>query len=360
MPLPNKMQTAEIDRDGTQFAYIDSGAPQSDTYTTVICVHGYTFNALNFARLLPLAHKHDLRIIALNRRDYAGSTPFSDTELDVLNGKDVRAHRDFLRQRGLEIAHFLVWVISENNIPRISGGTSGGLALLGWSLGNVTTLSFLTHLDSYPREIIAALEPYLKTFFIYDVPNIFLGYPSPEGAYLLFNDPEIPKDILGAAFAKWISSYHTHPVYSYISAGRSIGSLQDRTPENPYRVCTADTLTAEELLLITESEPLARSEKQLTFNIQLSTSHDHVRRALLYGAKGGLLPELKIRLVYGLASDWEKQSAMWELEKDYAKWRAGGERARPARFIPVEGGNHFMHWDDADMFLKILKEAVSS
>ncbi|KAH8114765.1 Alpha/Beta hydrolase protein [Phellopilus nigrolimitatus] len=366
MSLSNEMQTAQIDGDGTQFAYVDSGAPQSDTYTTVVCVHGFTFNALTFSRLLPLAHKYNLRIIALNRRDYAGSTPFSDAELDVVRGKDDHAHKDFLQKRGLEIARFLVWVISEKKIPRTSeDGTLGGLALLGWSLGNATTLSFLAHLDSYPREVIIALEPYLKTFFLYDAPNQFLGYPNPGGGYFIFSDTEIPQDKVGAAFARWVSSYFTHPAYSGIATGgtppvRSLESLQQRMPERPYRVCTTDTLTGEELLLITETAPLVRSEQQFAENIQVATFGEQARRALLFGANEDLLPELNVRHVYGPASEWHTQWAVWGLEKDYATWRAEGKRVRPIQFIPVEGGNHFMHLDEPDMLLKVLKDAVSA
>ncbi|KAH8114770.1 hypothetical protein DFH11DRAFT_1593365 [Phellopilus nigrolimitatus] len=364
MPSSSEIQTAQIDSDGTQFAYIDSGAPQSDNYTTVVCVHGYTFNALAFSRFLPLAHKYNLRVIALNRRDYSGSTPFSDPELDVINGKDDNAHRDFLRKRGLEIAHFLVWVISEKEIPHASeDGSSGGLALLGWSQGNVTTLPFLAHLDSYPHEIITTLEPYLRTFILYDIPNRFLGYSMPEGTYHPSTDSTIPENELGVAFAKWVSSYFAHPAYSNITSGetspnRSTGSLQDRTPENPYRICTADTLTAEELLTITDPTPATRSE-QLPWNVHISTLHEQTRRALLFSANKDLLPKLNIYFVYGLASGWEVQWAAWELEKDHAKWVTDGEQVRPFKFIPAEGGNHFMHWDDADMLLTILKDAIS-
>ncbi|KAH8114810.1 Alpha/Beta hydrolase protein [Phellopilus nigrolimitatus] len=359
------MQTARIDSDGTQLAYIDSGAPQSDTYTTLVCVHGHTFHAQNFSRLLPLAHKHGLRVIALNRRDYVGSTPFSNSDLDVINGKDDRAHRDFLRKRGLEIARFLVWVIKEKKIPHASeDGTSGGLALLGWSQGNVTTLSFLAHLNSYPHEIVAILEPYLRTFFLYDAPNAFLGYSSPEGTYRPSLDPDIPEDKLGLVFAKWVSSYYAHPAYSDTFPGeklhhRSIGSLQDRLPENPYRASTSDTLTAEELVLITDAAPANRSEQPLSFNVHPSTFHDQARRALLRDNRD-LLPRLKTRLVYGLASISGIQRAAWELEKDCTKWRTESGQVRPIEFIPIKGANHFMHWDDADIFLKVLKDAIRS
>ena len=122
----------------------------------------------NFSRLLPLAQKYNLRIIAPNRRDYIGSTLFSEDELSVLNGNNDLAHKAFLRDRGLEIAHFLKWIIDEMKIPLASeDGKAGGLALMGWSLGNTTTVAFLRYLKTYPSELVTALEPYIRTFFIY-------------------------------------------------------------------------------------------------------------------------------------------------------------------------------------------------
>ena len=124
----------------------------------------------NFYRLLPFAQKHNLRIVAPNRRDYIGSTLFSEEELSALNGNDDVAHRAFLRDRGLEVAYFLKWIIDEMKIPQASeDGKAGGLALMGWSLGNTTTTAFLGHLQTYPPELVKALEPYLRTFFIYGI-----------------------------------------------------------------------------------------------------------------------------------------------------------------------------------------------
>ncbi|THH03632.1 hypothetical protein EW145_g6133 [Phellinidium pouzarii] len=146
---------------GIQLAYIDSGPPCADTYTTLVLVHGHSYSALNFSRVQERCSTCNIRVIALNRRDYVGSTPFTPNELALLYSKDEEKQKQFLHDRGLEIARFLVWVIDELKIPE------GRLALAGWSLGSITTLAFLRHLPSYPEDIISKLTPYLKTFFIY-------------------------------------------------------------------------------------------------------------------------------------------------------------------------------------------------
>ena len=120
-----------------------------------------------FSKLFPAAQTHNLRIIALNRRDYVGSTPYSPAELSVLTAGDDE-HFAFLHARGLEIARFLVYVVKELKIPPVSADKKeGGLAVLGWSLGNVTTLAFLSYLKTYPSEVIQALNSYLRSFFLF-------------------------------------------------------------------------------------------------------------------------------------------------------------------------------------------------
>lgn len=90
----------------------------------------------NFSRLMPMAAMHDLRIIALNRRDYEGSTPFTAAELDDLLSDNDAKHRQFLQARGLEIARFLVWVIDELKIPPKTEAlsTANRSHMVGWLL----------------------------------------------------------------------------------------------------------------------------------------------------------------------------------------------------------------------------------
>ena len=133
----------------------------------------YVCDAGNFDRLLPLSKKYNIRVIAFNRRDYEGSTPLSTQELEALNGDDADAHAEFLRERGLEIALFIGWAIKEKSLPpiKIEGASaSGGIVLLGWSLGNITTLAFLANLDKYPVELNRVFKSYLRRFDMYGKP----------------------------------------------------------------------------------------------------------------------------------------------------------------------------------------------
>ncbi|THH03872.1 hypothetical protein EW145_g5939 [Phellinidium pouzarii] len=374
------MQTAQVsENDNIQLAYIDSGPIPGDTYTTLVCVHGHSYHAQNFSRLFPLAQKYNLRIFALNRRDYTGSTPYTRAELDTLTGSDEDARLQFLKARGLEIARFLVWVITEKKIPQISAdGTSGGLAVLGWSLGNVTTMAFLSYLSTYPQEVIETLGPFLRTFFIYELPGNSLGFPEPEGRYHALEDNTVQERMRGIIFGQWVSSYYAHPAYTsdppIPAQDRSITSLQIRVPKKPYRTCTLDTLTPRDLLTSVDIAPGTRSERplwRLPNSLLLAqtcgalflgprTSSSQLDMASEHDGVGGstLLPAIKVRVIYGHASLWTVQWETWALEKECAKWEAESQSLRPIKFIPVKDANHFLHWDDAETFLNICVEGI--
>ncbi|KAI5117099.1 hypothetical protein M0805_009726 [Coniferiporia weirii] len=377
------MQTAHLDGDGTgtHFAYIDSGAPSgSETYTTLVCVHGLTYNAQNFSRLLPLAQRHNLRVIAFNRRDYAGSTPFSPAELSTISGTDTSVHDDFLRARGLEVARFLLWVIQEKQIPRASAdadGAQGGLALLGWSFGNVTTIAFLRHLHSFPRDIVDALAPYLRTFFIYEAGSTALGYAIPEGSYQPPKDASIPPHLHGNAFGTWVSSYYTHPIYvptqDGVQLARTPSALQLYPPEaeKARRTCTHDTLTLAELAACIDPIPQVRSEPGF-FRMREETMRSQTCGALLLDYSpdtdtdvdedklAPLLPQIKVCVVYCRATIAGVIWGLWELEKDLERWRAEGRRVRPLAISSVGDANHFLHWEDPESFLKVVAEGINS
>lgn len=138
--------------------------------------------------LFPYTEKFNARVIALNRRHYGGTTLLNDEELHTANSTDDCAHQSFLARRGLEIAQFLVWLIEKNDIPmRSADGKTGGIALLGWSMGVTTVLSFFANLKSYPCEIVTKLEPYLKSLILH-------GMYSDLTARKHFDRPDNPRN----------------------------------------------------------------------------------------------------------------------------------------------------------------------
>lgn len=163
------MPVAPVDNRGTHLYYEDSGSPQSSqTYTTIVAIHGTIYHGGMFRPIFPFAAENNLRFVTVNLRDYPGSTPSSPAELSALLG-DPEGQAGWLRDRGIEIAAFLEWFIRSEHIPQtttVVGGSEsfvGGLSLLDWSSGNCVTMSVLAHVDAISAEHQRLLGQYLRS-----------------------------------------------------------------------------------------------------------------------------------------------------------------------------------------------------
>jgi len=283
----------------------------------------------------------------------------------VVNGKDDDAHRKFMRDRGLEVAHFLIWAIKEKGIPRASAdGKTGGIALLGWSAGNFSTLAFLRNLETFPKEIMDTLAQYVRTLFLYEVAFAGLGYPPPPGAYHPFHDPTLDSRQRGVIFGTWVSAYYAHPYYLDDfpdKENRRMYSLQVQVPKSGAapRMASNETFAPDEILEMIDLEPSDRSEQAWWNVIKPELLYEQLCGGIIVQDKAKLLlPNLKLFHIYGTQSIWSILWAAWEFEKDQDKWKAEGKTIRPLTIVPVEDANHFMHWDEPELFLQTCEEGI--
>jgi len=204
------MPTIKLSDLDVELYYQDSGIPKlnDQAFTTLVIFHGYSFNSRKlpflsrknshkycfllidiFHRIVPIAVASHVRVVLVNRRGYAGSTPFTPEETapfdpaqganaDVQDGSApapstrmvAQQYTAFLQQRGIEIARFLAAFIDSENIPPKSEDGSralGGISIMGWSLGNVVTLSMLAFANTFDPILLDKLEPYLRKVVIY-------------------------------------------------------------------------------------------------------------------------------------------------------------------------------------------------
>ena len=103
---------------------------------------------------------------AVNRRGYRYSSPYSEDELAAIEkpGATVEDYAAFMSKRAKEISRLLIHMIQHEDVK-------GDIALLGWSLGNQTTTSFLAEADHLPAEERAMLEKQLKAIIFYGQPQ---------------------------------------------------------------------------------------------------------------------------------------------------------------------------------------------
>ena len=124
-----------------------------------------------FGPMIPFAPANRVRLILVNRRDYPGSTAFSEAELAALGSTDVETRARALAQQGVDIGLFLAWLVREENIPPVSvdrdGNKQGGIALVAWSLAHTPLAGFLAHVDALPPDALRALDPCLRSYCIF-------------------------------------------------------------------------------------------------------------------------------------------------------------------------------------------------
>jgi pimeloyl-ACP methyl ester carboxylesterase len=119
------------------------------------------------AKVLPRAGAHGVRVIAFHRRDYGTSSPFTEQEISPIRPKDdPSAVEAFMDARALEFAHLIRILIDRLNLPAAEHG-HGGIAILGWSLGNMYGVDFLARATKLPQDLLAIVKKYIRSYVIF-------------------------------------------------------------------------------------------------------------------------------------------------------------------------------------------------
>ncbi|KAF8917706.1 hypothetical protein CPB85DRAFT_1431233 [Mucidula mucida] len=198
---------------GVELSFIDSGPPAQDVYTTIFAVHGMIFTNLVFQKVLDIAPSKGVRFVALNRRPFPGSTPFTPEELDVtLTGGTGDADRDVqIEARGHEIAMFVAEFIKKFTIPALSqDGKQGGVALLGWSVGAAYPLAAIGSAPTLPKDVKELLGSYIRSLISYEPAGLVLGLGMPAQQWTPLADTTMPENIRLPSFGQWVTSYFDH------------------------------------------------------------------------------------------------------------------------------------------------------
>ncbi|KAG7087839.1 hypothetical protein E1B28_013777 [Marasmius oreades] len=125
--------------DNIRIFFTDSGPPpHSNDYTTLVVLHGTPFNGYGLEKLHTVAHSLNLRTVIWNQHDYPSSTPYTDSELEELN----QGRKIFMDRINKQIGQSLKQFIEKENIPKAtSDRKAGGIAIMGWSMGNLSAMA---------------------------------------------------------------------------------------------------------------------------------------------------------------------------------------------------------------------------
>ncbi|KZT65134.1 hypothetical protein DAEQUDRAFT_731758 [Daedalea quercina L-15889] len=146
-----------------------------------------------------------MRLVAINMRDYRGSIPYTEYDLEALRSGDRGRQLSTIRARGLEIAAFLTWFIRQQMTPPMSddGRTGGGLALLGWSWGNAMTMVLMAQAPELPEDDRCLLNNRFRSLIILDSARHGIGIPPTVMDGL--DSPGSDTDIPDKSEERWLS-----------------------------------------------------------------------------------------------------------------------------------------------------------
>lgn len=121
-----------------------------------------------FRRLFPFGPEHNYRLVSLYRRGYPGSSPLTEEELALLQSSDAESQKKYMGLLGLQIARFILGFAASQALPAYDAeNKSGGIVLLGWSLGGLFLNTVLANLDGLAADELHNLDSLLHTTITY-------------------------------------------------------------------------------------------------------------------------------------------------------------------------------------------------
>ncbi|RPD52530.1 alpha/beta-hydrolase [Lentinus tigrinus ALCF2SS1-7] len=346
------MPTIGVDDNGTELAYLDSGAPSArpDSYVTIFAIHGTVFGFHIYDKIFRLLQdRSDIRFVAISRRGYPGSTPFTPDEITALSTDSDDQKEAFLRARGTEVALFIDKFIEKFDLPPISSdGSSGGIALMGWSLGCSVALSVVSHMDTYPQRVQDRLGAHLRTLILHDPPQVALGLPPAPQSWNPHYDTSITPAQALQATVRWLTSYMRHGDLST----RSLDALEWVVPAT-FRAPSIYTMSDAEVAQIVAYDQAGPDATWfMTCGPQLRASYE---KACFDPAVRAKVPRMAVWVLIGDVTLPFGIAATWQVEADNVAM-GGGDSVSVKR---IPGTNHFMQWDDPSLALQAFKEVIA-
>ncbi|KAK7453506.1 hypothetical protein VKT23_011783 [Stygiomarasmius scandens] len=334
-----------------KFFYEDSGVPtsQAQNYTTLFIIHGHTFHSGLFKRIIPVAHARSYRMIAINRREYPGSTPYTEEELKIFaEGPDDATRTKLLMTEGSNLALLLDGLIQSLSLP-----LAGGVAVVGWSLGNLYALLLLASITSLPQDTKERLGKFVNRAILWDPPIHPLGIPYDQSTcYVPLWDPELNPQERAMEFGKWVTYYFVHGDLSK----RDLTQFNYRT-NDPKRKRSFEDMPFPELMQIIDMAAGPKCDTLVSESSFEKVDWAIVNKALFDGETREAWGSMKIWTMVGDASPWNIHKAVWVLE-DESKKIKGTEPS--INFTVVKNANHFVMWDDPTAAMDTLELCIKT
>jgi len=269
-------------------------------------------------------------VICLTRRDYPGSSPYTDEEIRIIRHGSHDERAKFLNDQGVLIALFVDGIIQTLSLAK-----AGGLAVIGWSLGNLFTLALRACIGDLPVDTRHRLKSHMRSFILWDPPISSLGFTSPDPP------PRLSPDEFIATFPKSVSTHYKH-----VNLDSKDPSQLDKIGD-PSRKSTIEAMTPEELSSSIDFTPCFNSDFPFITSFSLVLSNQRTK-SLVDSKVRNDWEGIPVWHVFGDSNPVQLQTSPWLLED-----AIGSENIN---FKLIKNANHFLMWEEPDRFLTVMKE----
>ncbi|EIM81567.1 uncharacterized protein STEHIDRAFT_161746 [Stereum hirsutum FP-91666 SS1] len=349
------------------FAMQDTGAPAGrSNYQTLVIIHGATSPGDIFSRLVPFASQSNARIVLVNRRDYPGSTPYSDAEQQLLasclsdTAEAAKNIRSYMKDRACELYDFLCEFAMSENIPMISG--EGGMTVVGWSLGGNWITALLAYLEIF-EGVEMTLRSYLNKLILLDPPYSVLGFPHHEDLRMPIDDATVTD---GKAVIAWLTGFFDHSIPpSFPSTPILDPELRlGRTPVSipPPTIATISPEEIQNVIFIPPAAPGGSDVLLYEAGQRLGLFEEMRKKALYATAEEDVTAEQKgwresveVKVIWCDRSIWGVPWGISQLYREVEDAKAKGELSvGRVNIVRVTGANHYIHWEEPERALRAL------
>ncbi|KAL1662462.1 Alpha/Beta hydrolase protein [Schizophyllum commune] len=198
------MPSIELHDPAVEFSYIDSGAPPGDgDYPTFILFHGHTFYRDVWRPMFDLAPAHRARLIAVDRRGYGASTPYTPEEQELISQGPDEARLAFMEREAEALLKFVDAAIARCALPP-------RVVLVAWSAAVAYAYPLLGALPRLTPASQQRVRGSVIGVVFFDPPVSAWGLSGPS-LYLPITDENIPPgETRFDAFNRWFSIYWHH------------------------------------------------------------------------------------------------------------------------------------------------------
>ncbi|KAI0340786.1 alpha/beta-hydrolase [Trametopsis cervina] len=342
------MPLVTVNDQGVALAYEDTGAPRnSDDYTTVFLLHPYLWHGGIFRRMFPYAASNNLRLIAIHSREYCGSTPFLEQELELLHSSDLEDQANYVSSQAIDIARLIAHCIKHDNLPpptESQGVRSGGVCLFAWSAGSAVSLALLANLTKLEESIYTLLDRYITTIILHDPPGYSYGISEPAKVYHPLKDLTLSLEQMQAAMVTWILTYF-----------EPFADLALVTPPNikARKSVSMTTMTPQDIAETTSKEAARRIGPGL---VNYEVFAENLRLAL-FDTKGAW-QNVKVIAAWGNMSMWSVPWAARKLADRLDEPAQPGEQRRDVQIVRLDNANHFFQHDHPEQMIRFIVEHI--